>query len=57
MADAMPLAAMATGCYDFVLAPQQLGAALIALVTVPGAADLFTVRAHPLAAAALTSPG
>jgi chemotaxis response regulator CheB len=50
-ADSMPLAAMATGCYDFVLAPKHLGAALTALVAVPGAADLFGVRAHPAAAA------
>jgi len=47
----MPLAAMATGCYDFVLEPPQLSAALTALVAVPGAAELFTVRAHPVAAA------
>jgi two-component system, chemotaxis family, protein-glutamate methylesterase/glutaminase len=46
-ADGMPLAGMATGCYDFVLPPRQLGAALLALVTVPGAADLFRVRTHP----------
>lgn len=49
--DGMPLAAMSTGCYDFVLTPQQLHSALIALVTVPGAADLLGVRAHPAAAA------
>jgi two-component system chemotaxis response regulator CheB len=50
-ANGMPLAAMATGCYDFVLAPQQLSAAVIVLVAVPGAAGLFGVRAHPVAAA------
>ena len=56
-ADSMPLAAMATGCYDFVLPPQGLLAALVALVAVPGAADLLSVRAHPAAAAAALSPG
>ena len=56
-ADSMPLAAMATGCYDFVLAPGQLAAALVALVAVPGAAELLRVRAHPhtMAAADLRS--
>jgi len=54
-ADGMPLAATATGCYDFVLAPHQLPAALIALVAVPGAAALFGVRAHPVAAGAALS--
>jgi hypothetical protein len=46
----MPLAAMATGSFDFVLPPAQLSAALAALVTVPGAADLFGVRANPVVA-------
>jgi two-component system chemotaxis response regulator CheB len=50
--DAMPVAAMATGCYDFVLAPAPLRAALITLVAVPGAAELLAVRTHPVAAAA-----
>jgi two-component system chemotaxis response regulator CheB len=50
-ADGMPLAAMATGCYDYVLAPASLAAALVALVTVPGAAALLGVRAHPVAVA------
>jgi two-component system chemotaxis response regulator CheB len=49
-ADGMPLAAMATGSFDFVLPPAQLSAALAALVTVPGAADLFGVRANPVVA-------
>jgi two-component system chemotaxis response regulator CheB len=48
-ADAMPLAAMATGCYDFVLSPAQLQAALVTLVAVPGAAELLGVRTHPVA--------
>jgi two-component system chemotaxis response regulator CheB len=57
-ADSMPIAGMATGCYDFVLSPRQLRAALVALVTVPGAAELFRVRAHPESAvAALRSAG
>jgi two-component system chemotaxis response regulator CheB len=51
-ADGMPLSAMATGCYDFVLSPAQLQAAIVTLVTVPGAAELFGVRAHPVAIAA-----
>jgi two-component system chemotaxis response regulator CheB len=46
-ADGMPLAAMATGCYDFVLPPEQLLAALVAFVSVPGAAELLGVRGHP----------
>jgi two-component system chemotaxis response regulator CheB len=50
-ADGMPWAALATGCYDFVLPPAGLAAALVTLVAVPGAADLFTVRAHPVTAA------
>jgi two-component system chemotaxis response regulator CheB len=48
-ADGMPLAAMATGCYDFALPPPALRAALVALVAVPGAAELFAVRGHPVA--------
>lgn len=49
-ADGMPVAAMATGCYDFVLSPTQLRAALVTLVAVPGAAELLAVRTHPVAA-------
>jgi two-component system chemotaxis response regulator CheB len=55
-ADGMPLAAMATGCYDFALPPAQLRDALVALVAVPGAADLLAVRAHPATTAAAFSP-
>jgi two-component system, chemotaxis family, protein-glutamate methylesterase/glutaminase len=50
-ASSMPLAAMATGCYDFVLEPRAIAHALVALVSVAGAAELFSVRAHPLVAA------
>jgi two-component system chemotaxis response regulator CheB len=50
-ADGMPWAALATGCYDFVLPPAGHAAALVTLVAVPGAADLFGVRAHPVVAA------
>jgi two-component system, chemotaxis family, protein-glutamate methylesterase/glutaminase len=50
-ADGMPWAALATGCYDFVLPPAGLRAALVTLVAVPGAAELFGVRAHPVVAA------
>ena len=51
-ADGMPSAALASGCYDFVLPPDGLAAALVTLVAVPGAAELFSVRAHPVATAA-----
>ncbi len=39
----MPAAAIATGCVDFVLPPERIAAALVALTMVPGAADLFKV--------------
>ncbi len=42
-ATGMPTAAIATGCVDFVLAPEEIGAALVALVMAPGAAQLFRV--------------
>jgi two-component system chemotaxis response regulator CheB len=41
----MPWNALATGCVDLVLEPAKIADALVALVAVPGAADLFTVRA------------
>ena len=44
----MPASAIATGCVDFVLPLETLGAALIALTMAPGAADFLRV---PLAAA------
>ena len=40
----MPWNALATGCVDLVLEPGRIGDALVALVTVPGAAELFDVR-------------
>ncbi|HEX6459094.1 MAG TPA: chemotaxis protein CheB [Thermoleophilaceae bacterium] len=43
-APSMPRAALATGCVDFVLPPESLGAALAALCAAPGAAELFRVR-------------
>jgi two-component system chemotaxis response regulator CheB len=43
-APAMPTAALATGCVDFVLPPERLGYALVALCAATGAADLFRVR-------------
>ena len=52
----MPHAAMATGCFDLVLSPARIGDALVALVTVRGAAELFEVRAHPWNAAAASGP-
>jgi two-component system, chemotaxis family, protein-glutamate methylesterase/glutaminase len=40
----MPWNALATGCVDLVLDLPRIADALLALVTVPGAADLFAVR-------------
>jgi two-component system chemotaxis response regulator CheB len=40
----MPWNALATGCVDLVLDPPHIADALVALVSVPGAADLFSVR-------------
>ena len=45
----MPLAAIATGCVDFVLPPERIAVALSAFVMVPGAADLFHVPTAPWA--------
>lgn len=47
----MPAAAIATGCVDFVLPIEKIAPALMALVTVRGAASLFQV-APPLALSA-----
>jgi two-component system chemotaxis response regulator CheB len=41
---AMPAAAIATGCVDFVLPLRYIAPALVSLVMVPGAAELFRVR-------------
>jgi two-component system, chemotaxis family, protein-glutamate methylesterase/glutaminase len=51
VAAGMPTAAMSTGCYDFVLTPERLASAIVALVAVPGAANLLRVRGHPSVAA------
>jgi two-component system chemotaxis response regulator CheB len=48
---AMPSAALATGCADFVLPLHTISAALVSLVMVPGAEELFRVRLNPWAAA------
>lgn len=40
----MPWNALATGCVDLVLDPAHIADALVALVSVPGAAELFEVR-------------
>jgi len=40
----MPWNALATGCVDLVLDAPRIADALVALVTVPGAAELFGVR-------------
>jgi two-component system chemotaxis response regulator CheB len=40
----MPWNALATGCVDLVLDLPRVADALVALVTVPGAAELFAVR-------------
>jgi two-component system chemotaxis response regulator CheB len=47
----MPGAAIATGCADFVLPLRYISAALVSLLMVPGAAELFRVRLSPWAAA------
>jgi two-component system chemotaxis response regulator CheB len=39
----MPSNALATGCVDFVLPPERIAAALIALAMAPGGAELLTV--------------
>jgi two-component system chemotaxis response regulator CheB len=44
----MPRAAMATGCFDYVLDPVRIGRALVATISVSGAAELLAVRPHPL---------
>jgi two-component system chemotaxis response regulator CheB len=44
-ADQMPAAALATGCVDFALPARGLAAAVTSLVMVPGAPELFRVRA------------
>jgi two-component system chemotaxis response regulator CheB len=46
----MPWNALATGCVDLVLDLPRIADALVALVTVPGAAELFGVRAGPFSA-------
>jgi len=43
----MPWNALATGCVDLVLDLPRIADALVALVTVPGAAELFGVRGGP----------
>lgn len=43
-APGMPNAALATGCVDFVLPPEGLRNALVALCSAVGASDLFRVR-------------
>ncbi|MEZ0362171.1 chemotaxis protein CheB [Mycobacterium sp. pUA109] len=48
-ASSMPANAIATGCTDFVLPAERLAAALLALTTAPGAADLLTVPLPPWA--------
>lgn len=45
----MPAHAIATGCVDFVLPPDRLAAAVLALTTAPGGAELLTVPVPPWA--------
>lgn len=55
----MPLAAMQTGAVDFCLSVKNLAAAATAIISVPGAAELFTVgerHRHKIAAQAWTHP-
>jgi two-component system chemotaxis response regulator CheB len=48
-ASSMPANAIATGCADFVLPPNRLAVALLALTTAPGGAELLTVPLPPWA--------
>jgi two-component system chemotaxis response regulator CheB len=48
-ASSMPASAIATGCADFVLPPDRLASALLALTTAPGAAELLDVPLPPWA--------
>lgn len=48
-AASMPANAIATGCADFVLPPERLASALLALTTAPGAAELLAVPLPPWA--------
>ncbi|BCO47366.1 hypothetical protein MINTM002_30400 [Mycobacterium intracellulare] len=48
-ASSMPAHAIATGCVDFVLPPDRLAAAVLALTTAPGGAELLTVPVPPWA--------
>ncbi|HZU50079.1 MAG TPA: chemotaxis protein CheB [Mycobacterium sp.] len=48
-ASSMPASAIATGCVDFVLPLERIPAALLALTTAPGAADLLAVPLPPWA--------
>lgn len=48
-ASSMPANAIATGCADFVLPPNRLASALLALTTAPGAAELLAVPLPPWA--------
>ncbi|ORV10966.1 chemotaxis protein CheB [Mycobacterium celatum] len=48
-ASSMPANAIATGCVDFVLEPERIATALLALTTAPGAAELLTVPPPPWA--------
>lgn len=43
-APSMPNAALATGCVDFVLPPEGLAHAIVAMCAVAGASELFRVR-------------
>jgi two-component system, chemotaxis family, protein-glutamate methylesterase/glutaminase len=45
----MPANAIATGCADFVLPPDRLASAVLALTTAPGAAELLAVPLPPWA--------
>jgi two-component system chemotaxis response regulator CheB len=48
-APSMPANAIATGCADFVLPPNRLASALLALATAPGAAELLAAPLPPWA--------
>jgi two-component system, chemotaxis family, protein-glutamate methylesterase/glutaminase len=48
-ASSMPASTIATGCADFVLPPERIATALLALTMAPGAADLLAVPLPPWA--------
>jgi two-component system chemotaxis response regulator CheB len=48
-APGMPSSAIGTGCVDFILPPDRLGSAIVALTVAPGGAELLAVAIPPWA--------